>query len=149
VSIDPPNFLSLSVRTAIMSDPRQFDLRNLSLYYYQIGERLLSILPRTGGGGVSQNDLYSSLVFIFYTRLLDIKARAENCRDEDTSEYRDRLSELELSIFNAGCVFSRDTIKWRRREAEKLCASTAGSLKPLRTDVKRRAISPPTSSSGP
>jgi len=53
------------------------------------------------------------------------------------SDYRDKLTELELDIFNKGCAQFRSTIQWKRRELEKVSTCTVGG----NTPKKRRASS--------
>ena len=80
VNVALPRYLALPIRTAVMSDPCQFDLRNLCPYFYEVAAHMLVLLPRLTMPAAT--DLYPATVYIFIKRAADIMDRAAASRDE-------------------------------------------------------------------
>jgi hypothetical protein len=131
VKTSAPKFLSKAECTTTLSDPVGANLRGKSVYFYDVGLRLVQMAKGELGF------LLPSLVTIAAERLVDIIDRAENSRGEDMSEYKDRLTDSEVALFNSGFVNARELEQWKRRDAERLQGHW------YRASKRRRASTPP------
>lgn len=127
VSVELPRKYSQRVRSKLLADPTSLSLRDKSPHYHALGIKLSAQLGDAHLAATLRQALTGR-----YKQILDV---AQGSREEDTSDFARRLTELELRMFTTGIHAARAYHAWRCREQEKLQASRL-----VRRGTKRRRL---------
>jgi len=113
VMVRVPPFLLAQSRTHMRANATGVDLRAASPYYYEVAQRVSELADK-------QDEITESSLSILSQRYFAILDNAQSAREEDVSEYVQKLTVLETELYHIAADRAREIAKWKRREIDRV-----------------------------
>jgi len=102
-ALEMPEALGLKVMNALRADPKSVALKQQSMYFYGVGERMLQLFD--------DDEVAEVLTDTFKQRALEIADKAQNFKGT-RDEFIDSMEDHERKLFKAAHEGSRDVKRW-------------------------------------
>eukprot|EP00939_MAST-03C_sp_MAST-3C-sp1_P003198 g3198.t1 len=116
VALDMPPFYGSRNRSRLKADEWSINIRDKSPYYFRVGRTLSKIK-----NDVELLDLMQKICASRHKEILD---RSQNSLNEDMTNFKRNLSDMEMNSFKAGYDAANDFFRWKNGESGILRASS-------------------------
>lgn len=94
IDIEIPRYFKENFKKTLEADPNVVNLRDKTLYYYEIGMKIIEFLDA--------NEVINTLLSVFLTRIKEFANISFHLRIEDCSNLLRKMVNIEIKIFNFG-----------------------------------------------
>ena len=126
VHVEVPTCLEERKRGMVKAGPAAANLRDLSPYYYELGQILLPLIQDEEEARAIEEILRVAFGGERYKQILD---NSMHSLDQDTTEFTRKLTQFEKELFQAGVCDATDYLQWKARKSELISCSKVVQMK--------------------